>query len=418
MDPVGRKLLKSALRRALVPSMIALFAVAMTLPAAAADRITYRGTTSQDRRVSIEVLQRDSGRRILRDFRVHFTMTCEDATTRSYGVTWRFTERLGADGSFAVKDRVVERVSAFSLAVDGEVRWASAHGTFEFLSPSLTDDDQAQLCTTGSLDWSAEREPARRDEGHHLRERAGERGKNRCRGSAPTIVGSPGRDVITGTRENDVIATLGGRDTVKGLDGDDVICVGAGHDVVNGGKGDDTVIGGDGPDRLKGAGGESLLIGGKGDDHLFLRGRGGRSLGGNGDDLLFGGGAADRVYGGAGEDRCSVYAGDDLCEGGSGRDQMMFRAGSVEVDLIAGTATGPGYGDDLIRGIEDLRGSVDSDVLIGDGTDNTIVGMAGHDTIDGGDGDDVLTGRGGTDTIDGGPGSDTCDGESEANCEV
>ena len=418
MDPVGRKPLMWALRRALLPGMIALFAVAMSLPAAAADRVTYRGRTSQDRRVSIEVLERENGRRILWDFQVHFAMACEDATTRRYGVTWRFTERLGADGSFAVKDRVVERVYAFSLAVDGKVRWGSADGTFEFLSPTLTDDDQAQLCTTGPLDWSAEREQPRRDGRRQRTERAGdERGVARCRRLAATIVGSPGRDVITGTRADDVIAARGGRDTVRGLDGDDVICGDDGHDVVNGGKGDDTLMGGHDPDRLAGAGGENLLIGGNGDDDLFLRGRGGRALGGNGDDLLTGSAAADRVYGGGGADRCTVYAGNDLCDGGSGRDQMKFMAGSVEVDLIAGTATGPGYGDDILRGIEDLRGSNRVDVLIGDEGPNVILGMGGDDTIEGGAGDDVLTGKGGTDTVDGGPGADTCDAESEAGCE-
>jgi hypothetical protein len=176
MDRVGKEPLTWALRRALVLGMIALFAVAMTLPAAAADRITYRGTTSQDRRVSLEVLQRENGRRVLWDFRVHFAMTCEDATTRRYGVTWQFIERLGADGSFTVKDRVVERVRAFSLAVDGKVRWGSADGTFEFLSPTLTDDDQAQLCTTGPLEWSAEREQASRE---GRRQRTGRVGDDR-----------------------------------------------------------------------------------------------------------------------------------------------------------------------------------------------------------------------------------------------
>jgi hypothetical protein len=37
------------------------------------------------------------------------------------------------------------------------VRFGSADGTFQFNYPTLTDDDQAQLCSTGTLDWSADR---------------------------------------------------------------------------------------------------------------------------------------------------------------------------------------------------------------------------------------------------------------------
>jgi len=37
------------------------------------------------------------------------------------------------------------------------VRFVSDGGTFEFNYPTLIDDDQAQLCSTGTLDWSADR---------------------------------------------------------------------------------------------------------------------------------------------------------------------------------------------------------------------------------------------------------------------
>lgn len=150
--------MRTLARCVLLVSLISMLGVSLASPAVAGQRITYRGMTSQDKRVSIEVIERDSGRRILWDFRAHFTLTCEDATTRRYGIGWRFIERLGEDGSFEVHDRVVELIYAFSLTVDGIIRWGSAEGTFEFRSASLTDDDQAQLCTTGAVDWTAHRD--------------------------------------------------------------------------------------------------------------------------------------------------------------------------------------------------------------------------------------------------------------------
>ena len=41
--------------------------------------------------------------------------------------------------------------------MDGTVRWARAEGTFELSYGSLTADGQAQLCTTGPVEWTARR---------------------------------------------------------------------------------------------------------------------------------------------------------------------------------------------------------------------------------------------------------------------
>src|ERR687888_1503553 len=66
-----------------------------------------------------------------------------------------------------------------------------------------------------------------------------------CFGQAPTILGTPGDDVLPGTSGPDVVAGLGGNDRIRGLRGLDRIC---------GGPGDDRIVGGRGWDRL--AGGE------------------------------------------------------------------------------------------------------------------------------------------------------------------
>ena len=41
----------------------------------------------------------------------------------------------------------------------------------------------------------------------------------KCKGQAPTIAGTPGKDTLVGTADDDVIVGLGGKDKIKGLEG-------------------------------------------------------------------------------------------------------------------------------------------------------------------------------------------------------
>lgn len=63
--------------------------------------------------------------------------------------------------------------------------------------------------------------------------------RERCGGSAATVSGSRGPELIRGTSGNDVIAALGGDDVIRGLGGDDIVCAGPGRDRVSGGAGTD-----------------------------------------------------------------------------------------------------------------------------------------------------------------------------------
>jgi uncharacterized protein len=97
----------------------------------------------------------------------------------------------------------------------------------------------------------------------------------RCAGRRPTIVGTPGRDVLRGTNGTDVIMGLGSADVISGGNGNDIICGGAGADLLDGGNGDDQILGGFGRDDLYGGNGNDTLIGGSGSDLLDQeRGRG------------------------------------------------------------------------------------------------------------------------------------------------
>jgi hypothetical protein len=112
-----------------------------------------------------------------------------------------------------------------------------------------------------------------------------------------TIIGTPGPDVLRGTRRRDVICGLGGRDVIAGRGGGDVLRGGAGGDRLDGGAGNDRLSGGPGGDHLLGGAGNDRLNGGGGADRLTPgRGRD-RVLGGPGLDTIAGPRLGDRVRG-------------------------------------------------------------------------------------------------------------------------
>jgi Ca2+-binding RTX toxin-like protein len=178
----------------------------------------------------------------------------------------------------------------------------------------------------------------------------------RCFGRRATIVGDNRPNRMAGTPRPDVIVSGGGSDIVFGLGGSDLICGGSGSDEVYGGGGNDKLGGQTGNDYLAGSEGHDLMIGGEGS-----------------------------------------------------RDLALFHGAptSVAVDLRMGTARG--WGEDHLRGIEDVSGTRHSDELVGDGHRNFLFGQAGNDRIDGlaendflfgGTGDDALVGGGGFDAAD------------------
>jgi Ca2+-binding RTX toxin-like protein len=72
-----------------------------------------------------------------------------------------------------------------------------------------------------------------------------------CAGRVATIVGTPGDDVLRGTRYPDVIVGGRGNDRLTGGFRKDRLCGGPGNDTLIGGFGRDTLRGGPGRDRVK-----------------------------------------------------------------------------------------------------------------------------------------------------------------------
>ncbi len=281
-----------------------------------------------------------------------------------------------------------------------------------------------------------------------------------CQGRPPTVIGTPGDDILVGTEGNDVIHGLEGNDTIIAQGGDDIVCGGTGDDLIFGGPGGDVIEGGDGIDQLVGdvpfAGdeGPDTLRGGEGNDKLY--GFGGNDLlegdagddelvGGPGDDVLNGGPGGDRAFG---EDGADTLAGDadndtlvgddpfagtggpDVLRGGEGDDRLFGTGGNDQLFGDGGTdelVGGPG--DDLPLnggpgvdrvfgegGADTLDGDADNDTLVGDdlvadaGSPDVLRGGEGNDKLFGAAGDDKLFGDTGRDELDGGPGNDQLDG--------
>ena len=134
-------------------------------------------------------------------------------------------------------------------------------------------------------------------------------------------------------------------------------------------------------EEFVGGEGNDILVGGEGDDTLDGRG---------GDDILIGGPGADLLKGGTGEDTASYEDADY----------------GVFVLLSAGLALGSHASGDTFIGIENLRGSQDSDNLGGNRGANRLDGLGGNDLLSGSGGDDELNGGEGRDLLTGGPGAD------------
>lgn len=128
------------------------------LPSSAAHVISYWGLTSQDRLALVEVVKRDNGLRFLRKVTLFFIVTCEDSSTHEFSTTLESTKRLGEGGEFTLQRPARPgRPNSIPFHLEGTVRFGSAEGTFELRYTSFRKDGEAQLCTTGGVEWSLTR---------------------------------------------------------------------------------------------------------------------------------------------------------------------------------------------------------------------------------------------------------------------
>ncbi len=155
---------------------------------------------------------------------------------------------------------------------------------------------------------------------------------------------------------------------------------GRGNDEIHAGPEDDLVEAGPGADKLYGGDGADGLVGGlPGPTYLYGEG--------NGDLLAAGGGCAGgALVGGPGRDDASFAE----TQAHPGVLIVSFPKHSAWVDEVKGCRH-----VHLSRTNEDMEGSFDWDVLIGDGRANSMLGQPGEDVFIGNGGDDVIDARDG-----------------------
>lgn len=153
-----------------------------------------------------------------------------------------------------------------------------------------------------------------------------------------------------------------------------------GNDEIHGGPEDDLIEAGPGADKLYGGDGADGLVGGlPGPTYLYGEG--------NGDLLAAGGGCAGgALVGGPGRDDASFAE----TQAHPGLLIVSFPKRSAWVTTVKGCDS-----VHLSRTNEDMEGSFDWDVLIGDGRANAMLGQPGEDRFYGNGGDDVIDARDG-----------------------
>lgn len=132
------------------------------------------------------------------------------------------------------------------------------------------------------------------------------------------------------------------------------------------------------------------------------------------DTVIFGTPGDDVLVGGPGADLFIASPGNDVLDGLGGADTVDYSDSDtgITADLTTGNVTGGFGATDTLNSIENVTGTGQADVLIGDAGDNILQGGAGDDTLNGGAGNDTLLGGDGDDKIIGGhgEGDDNIDG--------
>ncbi len=177
-------------------------------------------------------------------------------------------------------------------------------------------------------------------------------------------------------------------EALVGTNGKDYLTGSVNGDFLDGGAGNDTANGGAGNDTLKGGSGNDVLVGGEGDD-LFQN-----------DDAS----STDSISGGAGSDTADYsaiqQAGISISASLTDNVVIKNQAGSVVATV----------GIDTLSGIENLTATAGNDNLTGNTLNNVLDGSNGNDYLNGKAGDDTLLGAGGNDVLDGGGGNDSLSG--------
>ena len=167
------------------------------------------------------------------------------------------------------------------------------------------------------------------------------------------------------------------------------------------------VFAGDGDDTIVNQSSvQATVYGGPGRDSMTAGPAGDRFVGGPDDDTFTGGSGNDFMI------ADEQLDGNDVFDGNGGIDTADYSKRRLPVNVSLDSEPNDGSAgerDDMREGIENINGSPQGDILVGNKRANEIRGLAGDDILDGGTGVDRLIG---------GTGTDTCvAGEELSSCE-
>lgn len=233
-------------------------------------------------------------------------------------------------------------------------------------------------------------------------------------GTANTLSGGAGNDVLSAGAQADSLSGGNGDDVLNGYQGKDTLRGGQHHDLLGGGEGNDSLFGDEGRDRLDGGEGDDWLVGGEGADTL--------SAGAGNDVYVFGRGSGwDLIINDDSSGTDSVQFGDavlpaDILLEREGNDLTLAIKGSADRLVIQDHYLGGVYQIDQFKftggpvwtwaAISPQVPTTQNDSLTGTANDDYIRGLAGNDRITALAGNDELNGGSGMDTLLGGQGND------------
>lgn len=228
-------------------------------------------------------------------------------------------------------------------------------------------------------------------------------------GPALYLSGTDGNDtVVAGYSSGQVTFTVGGSaaGTFPLTEAPDSV-------VVAGLAGDDTLTATNFPETTS-----VVLLGGEEDDHLSAGATEDAVIDGAGDDVVSAGAGDDAVPNNNGGDDLDAGDGDDLfvdnavcdgdqLDGGAGRDNANWAnfGSAISIDMAAedaglvgggGQPSCPGGTLTSLTGLEDIEGTSAADTMVGDSSDNQLLGRPGSDTYHAGAGNDSILANSGT----------------------
>ena len=254
-----------------------------------------------------------------------------------------------------------------------------------------------------------------------------------------SLIGTEGSENIIGyVHANNIIKGSGGDDKLYGQEGNDTIDGEEGNDIIEGGSGNDTLIGGAGNDTLNGGIGDDVYVYNKGDGNDTIIDTGGTDI------IKFGQGInkEDLVATKSGDEHYKditltfknspsdsivikeVFMGENI-KANNKIETLEFANGErlkiedIKLNIIGSKENddirGYNYFSNIIKGNggDDTLYSGDmDDTLYGEDGNDRLYGGRGNDTLMGQDGDDELNGEDGNDILEGGSGNDTLYGDS------